>query len=173
MIAENDFYPGGVSGHATNSICLRALPWADAILDSEYPMQDPITAYTPDHMIASSCPHNFGVNISHLGFMNPDGPRCTTPAWAGRRIFATPEFRHFGIARDDVEFVGHWRNGKLVEQIGEGLLASIWKRPGAAIVEVLNYGLDPEDRQKTRQGDLTLNLAALGIPAGTRRGISA
>ena len=23
-------------------------------------------------MIALSCPHNFGVNISHLGFMNPD-----------------------------------------------------------------------------------------------------
>ena len=42
MIQENGLYPGGVSGHSTNSISLKALPFADAILDSEYPMKDPI-----------------------------------------------------------------------------------------------------------------------------------
>ena len=71
LMAENGLYPGGVSGHATHSIALRALPWTDAILDSEYAMTDPITVYTKDAMIAMSCPHNFGVNISHLGYMNP------------------------------------------------------------------------------------------------------
>ncbi len=169
LAQENDLYPGAVSGHATNSICLRALPWADAILDSEYPMQDPITVYPPDRMIAASYPGTFGVKIDHLGFMNPH--------WAGMHdsgqgggggMLTTPEFRHYGITREDVRFVPYWRNASIVKKTGQGLMTSIWRRPGAAIIAVLNYGLDPADEEKTRACDITLNLAALGIPAGAK-----
>ncbi len=72
LMQGNELYPGGISGHATNSICLRALPWTNAIIDSEYPMVDPIAVYPSDRMIAMSCPDAFGVTISHLGYMNPN-----------------------------------------------------------------------------------------------------
>ncbi len=171
IMAENNLYPGGVSGHATHSIPLRALPWADAILDSEYPMRDPITVYTKDAMIAMSCPHNFGVNINHLGFMNPVwGSLHDAGAGGSGFPFNSEPFRHFGIAADDVQFLPYWRNGKVVKPADAGVLASVWKRPGKAVVQVLNYGLDPEGKEKTRSAKLTLDLKALGVPAGARPG---
>jgi hypothetical protein len=169
LAQENDLYPGAVSGHATNSICLRALPFADAILDSEYPMQDPITVYPPDRMIAGSYAETFGVKIDHLGFMNPHWAAMHDSGMGGGGgMLTTPEFRHFGITREDVKFVPYWRNGSVVRNIAPGLKTSIWRRPGAAIIAVMNYGLDPEGQEKTRNCDITLNLAALGIPAGAK-----
>ena len=165
LMQENDLYPGGVSGHATNSICLRALPWTDAILDSEYPMPEPILTYPPDRMIALSCPHNFGVNISHLGFMNPHWAAMhDAGVGGGGGPFSSAAFRHFGISRDDVQFVPYWRNGALVKKAGPGLFVSIWKRPGAAVLAVMNYGLDPQGQEKLRPCEVTLDLQALGIP---------
>ena len=38
MMQENGIYPTGISGHATNAFCLKALPFMDAILDAEYPI---------------------------------------------------------------------------------------------------------------------------------------
>ena len=166
IMAENDLYPGGVSGHATHSIPLRAIPFTDAILDSEYPMKDPITVYSKDAMIAMSCPHNFGVNIQHLHFMNP--------AWSSLHdsagVFNTEPFRHFGIAADDVEFLAYWRNGNVIKPADPGILASAWKRPGKVVIQVLNYGLDPADAQKTRTAKMKLDLKALGVPAGVKPG---
>ncbi len=171
MMLENNQYPGGVSGHATNSICLRALPWADAILDSEYPMTDPILTYPPDRMIALSCPHSFGVNISHLGFMNPNWAVMHDAGMGGDGgVFNSQGYRHFGITADDVRFVPYWRNEAVVKKIGQGLFASVWTRPGKAVVAVINYGLDPEGQEKTRQAELTLDFKALGVPAGAKTG---
>jgi hypothetical protein len=169
LMQEHGLYPGGVSGHATNSICLRALPFADAILDSEYPMPDPISTYPADRMIAMSCPHAFGVKIDHLGFMNP--------AWAALHdagmgdsggALLSPGIRHFGIVRDDIVFVPYWRNQKLVRGLAPGVLASLWTRPGGALVEVLNYGPDAAGAERSRAAVLTLDLRALGVPADAR-----
>lgn len=171
IMAENGLYPGGVSGHATHSIALLALPWTDAILDSEYPMTDPITVYTKDSMIAMSCPHNFGVNISHLGFMNPAWSSLHDASEGGSGIpFTSEPFRHFGIAADDVVFLPYWRNGDVVKPADAGVLASVWKRPGKAVIQVLNYGLDPAGQEKTRSAKLTLDLKALGVPSGVKPG---
>ncbi|MEI6519713.1 MAG: glycoside hydrolase domain-containing protein [bacterium] len=169
LMQENDLYPGGVSGHATNSICLRALPWTDAILDSEYPMPDPITTYPPDRMIAMSHPQTFGVNISHLGFMNPHWASMhdTGAGGSGYPFNSTP-FRHFGIAASDVNFIPYWRNGNVVKKIGNGLKASIWKRSNSAVIEIMNYGLDEAGKEKTRKCELTLDLRKLGVPAGIK-----
>ena len=165
LMQETDLYPGAVSGHATHSICLRALPWADAILDSEYPMKDPITVYTKDSMIAMSCPHSFGVKIDHLGFMNPNWAALHDAGMGGSGgVFNDPEFRHFGIAASDVQFVPYWRNETVVKKVAPGLLASVWKRPGKALVEVMNYGPDAEGKEQTRSAKLTLDLRALGVP---------
>jgi len=167
MLQENDLWPGGVSGHATNSIVLKALPFADSILDSEFPMDDPIDTYPSGRMIALSCPHNFGVKIDHLGFMNP--------VWAAMHdsgtgdsggVFYDEPFLHFGIGADDVEFVPYWRNHHVVRRIGEGLIVSIWKRPGRAILGILNHGPDPRGHEKPRPCELTLDLGALGVPRG-------
>lgn len=169
IMAENGLYPGGVSGHATNSIALRALPWTDAILDSEYPMKDPITVYPMDRMIAQSCPHSFGVNINHLGFMNPAWASLHDAGEGDSGIpFNTEPFRHFGIAANDVVFLPYWRNSDVVKPADSGVLASVWKRPGKAVIQVLNYGLDPEGQEKTRSAKLTLDLKALGVPAGVK-----
>lgn len=166
LAQENNLYPGAVSGHATNSICLKALPWTDAILDSEYPMKDPITVYPPDRMIALSHPETFGVHICHLGFMNPNWAAMHDCQMGGAGgLFSTAAFRHFGITREDVEFVPYWRNKRVVKKTAQGELVSIWRRPGAAIIAVLNYGLDPEGQEKSRAGDMTLDLKALGIPS--------
>ncbi len=166
LMLENNLYPGGVSGHATNSICLRALPWTDAILDSEYPMPESILTYPPDRMIALSVPHNFGVNISHLGFMNPYWAVMHDAApGGGGGPFYSEDFRRFGISADDVEFTGYWR-GQIVKKAGQGLIASVWKRPGKAVVAVMNYGLDPAGQEKTRQCEITLDPKTLGIPDG-------
>lgn len=171
IMAENGLYPGGVSGHATHSIALRALPWTDAILDSEYPMTDPITVYTKDSMIAMSCPHNFGVNISHLGFMNPAWASLHDAGEGGSGIpFNTEPFRHFGIAAEDVVFLPYWHNADVVKPADAGVLASVWKRPGKAVIQVLNYGLDPAGKEKTRSAKLTLDLKGLGVPAGVKPG---
>lgn len=167
LMQENNLYPGGVSGHATNSICLRALPWTDAILDSEYPMTDPITVYPPDRMIAMSVPHTFGVKIDHLGFMNPNWAAMhDAGVGGGGGVFGSQAFQHFGIAADDVQFIPYWRNSQVVKKIGAGTIAAIWKRPGAAVLEVMNYGLDAEGKEQTRSGEITLDLKALGIPRG-------
>lgn len=167
MIQENNLWPGGISGHATHSISLKALPFADAILDSEYPMKDPIDAYTSDYMIALSCPHNFGVNISHLGFMNPVWPAMHDAGMGGGHggVFGLPEMLRWGVTREDVAFVPYWRNEGVVKEAAPGLLVSVWKRPGSALVGILNYGLDPEGGEKERQGRVRLDLAALGVPA--------
>ena len=74
----------------------------------------------------------------HLGFMNPNWATMhDANMGGGDDPFNTPGFRHFGIAGDDVQFVPYWRNGGIVKHIGQGLLASIWKRPGKAILEVM------------------------------------
>ena len=171
IMAENGLYPGGVSGHATHSISLRALPWTDAILDSEYPMKDPITVYTKDSMIAMSCSHNFGVKISHLGFMNPAWASLYDADEGGSGFpFTSEPFRHFGIAAEDVVFLPYWRNDKVVKPADLGVLASAWKRPGKAVIQVLNYGLDPAGQEKNRSAKMTLDLEALGVPAGVKPG---
>jgi hypothetical protein len=166
MMDENGVRAGGVSGHATNAICLKALPWASAILDSEFPMKDPITVYKKDRMIALSNPHNFGVNINHLGFMNPEWASMFDSGMGGDHgsVFDRPAFRNWGISEPDVEFTGCWQNQKIVRRIADGLLASIWQRPGSAVIEVMNYGLDPQGSEKKRACVMTLDLGALGVP---------
>jgi hypothetical protein len=165
LIQENNLYPGGVSGHSTNSICLRALPWTDAILDSEYPMKDPLSVYPSDRMIALSHPETFGVNISHLGFMHPDWAALHDASAGGSGFpFNSQEFRHFGIAAGDVRFVPYWRSQGIITPADPAVFASAWTRPGKAVVEVLNYGTDA--KEPTRSAKLTLNLRALGVPAG-------
>jgi hypothetical protein len=167
LMQEHDLYPGGVSGHATHSIALRALPWTDAVLDSEYPIKDAVTIYPKDAMIAMSCPHNFGVNISHLGPMKPTWASMFDAGMGGSGgVFNDVRMRHFGIAAEDVEFLPFWRNGGVIKMADEGMLASAWKRPGKVVIEVFNHGPDPEDAQKTRSARMKLDLEALGVPKG-------
>ena len=171
MMEENDLHPGGVSGHATNGFSLKMLPFTDAILDSEYPMADPIDVYPSERMIALSSPHTFGTNWQHLSnFMNPTWTMMHDAAAATPQgpFMASPEFMEWGISRADVEFISYWRNQEIVKQIGSGLIASIWKRPGnsgSAFIAIMNYGPDPVGQGKTRPAQLTLDLKALGVPA--------
>ena len=168
LMQETGQYPGGVSGHATNSICLKALPFADSILDSEYPMLDPISVYPSDRMIAMSFSHNFGVNISHLGFMNPTWPAMHDAVMGGLQgsIFNHQAFKHWGISRPDVEFIPYWRNQQVVTEITPGIIVSMWKRPGSVAMAVCNYGPDEEGKEKTRPFHAKLDLKALGVPSG-------
>ncbi len=167
LMQETGQYPGGVSGHATNSICLKALPFADSILDSEYPMLDPISVYPSDRMIAMSCSHNFGVNISHLGFMNPNWPAMHDAVMGGGGgVFNHQAFKHWGISRPDVEFIPYWRNGHVVKELTPGLLLSMWKRPGSVAMAVCNYGPDEAGKEQMRPFRARLDLKALGVPAG-------
>lgn len=171
LTQEYDLYPGAVSGHATHSMPLRAFPWSDAWLDAEYPIKDAATVYTKDSMIAMSCPHNFGVNISHHGHMDPRWPTLFDAGMGGSGgLFGHPAFRHFGITAEDVEFLGFWRNGKVVQPADEGLLVSVWKRPGKVVLQAFNYGLDPEGLEKTRSIRMKLDLRALGVPADAQPG---
>lgn len=166
MMQENDLYPGGVSGHSTHSFSLKMFPYVDCILDSEYPMQDSIDVYTSESMIALSCPHTFGTNIQHHGnFMNPTWPLMHDAAGGDYRgsVLAYPEFKRWGMSRADVEFIPYWRNQAVVKAITPGLIASLWRRPGSAVIAVMNYGIDPA--QPTRPANLKLDLEALGIPA--------
>lgn len=170
MMQENDAYPGGVSGHATNSFCLKAMPFADAQLDSEFPMEDSVTVYPKDRMIAMSCPHNFGTNVSHLGELDPHWAAMHDAGAGGSGYpFSAPEFRRWGITAGDVEFLPYWDN-EVVEEITPGLMATMWKRPGSVVVEVFNYGEPDEDdeEQPTRTLEATLDLDALGIPESAR-----
>jgi len=167
MMQENNRCPGGVSGHSTNGICLKALPFADSILDSEYPMKDPISVYPSERMIAGSCPHAFGVNISHLGFMNPNWPAMhDAVTGGGGGVFWHPDFLHWGIGRDDVCFVPYWRNAEAVRDLTPGVFASLWRRPGSVVLGFCNYGPDEDGKEQTRPVRMTLDLRALGVPAG-------
>jgi hypothetical protein len=171
LMQEHDLYPGAVSGHATHSMPLRAFPWCDAWLDAEYPIKDASTVYTLDSMIVMSVPHNFGVNISHHGHMDPRWASLFDAGMGGGGgCFNTPGFRHFGIAATDVEYLGFWRNGKIVQPADKGLLVSAWKRPGKVMLQAFNYGLDPEGQEKTRSIKMKLDLKALGVPANVRPG---
>ncbi len=170
LMQENGLYPTGISGHATNTIPLVALPFSDAILDSEFPMKDPITVFPMHRMIALSVPQNFGCNINHLGFMNPNWAAMHDAGMGGGHssVFDRPEWRNWGIEREDVEFIPYWRNQKQVRRIGDGLICSMWRRPRSVILGIMNYGLDKEGFEKTRPCELTLNLQALGIPQDAR-----
>ncbi|MBM4033302.1 MAG: hypothetical protein FJ291_16175 [Planctomycetes bacterium] len=167
MMQENDLYPGGVSGHATHGFSLKMFPFTDAILDSEYPMQDSIDVYPSDAMIALSCPHAFGTNIQHHGnFMNPTWPMMHDAAGAFGSWYG-PDFQRWGGSRTDVEFIPYWRNQAVVKEITPGLIASLWKRPGkagSAAIALMNYGPNPDGSEPVRAGKLTLDLKALGIP---------
>ncbi len=166
MMQENGLFPSGISGHATQTIPLVALPFSDAILDSEFPMADPITVYPSDRMIALSVPEAFGCNINHLGFMNPNWAAMHDSGMGGGHgsVFDKPEWRNWGIESEDVKFIPYWRNGNEVRIIGNGLIASIWKRKNSAVIAVMNYGLDSPGFEKNRSCELTLNLGALGVP---------
>lgn len=171
MMQENGVYPTGVSGHATNAFCLKALPWFDAMLDSEYPMKDPVAVYTPERMIAMSCPHAFGSGINHLGQMDARWAAMhdASPSGASEyrhQTFDNPAFQHWGVTFDDVQFVPYWRNDDYVRRVQPGVFASLWKRPHSVVVGVINYGPDAAGFEKKRTLALTLDLEALGIPAG-------
>lgn len=167
QMQENGIYPGGVSGHATNSICLKALPFADAILDAEYPMQDPIDVFPSERMIALSVPHSFGVTISHLGHMNVHWAAMHDANGGGSGYpFSTAAFKQWGIARGDVEFIPYWRNDHVIEESTEGVLVSMWKRPETIVFGLTNYGDGPGSDQITRPVAIDLDLQALGVPAG-------
>ncbi len=174
LMQEQGFYPNGISGHATQTIPLIALPFSQSIVDSEFPMVDPITVYPMNRMIALSCPENFGCNISHLGQMNPNWAAMhDSGGSAGGYPFEDPAFRNWGIEREDIEFVPYWRNQEVVKKIGKGLICSIWKRPsqpgggqaGSAVLEIMNYGPDPEGAERARSVEMTLDLQVLGIPS--------
>ncbi len=173
MMQENDLYPGGVSGHSTHSFSLKMFPYVDCILDSEYPMQDSIDVYTSDSMIALSCPHTFGVNIQHHGnFMNPTWPLMHDAAGGDYRgsVLAYPEFKQWGMGRDDIAFIPYWRNQAVVKEITPGLIASLWKRPGAsgsAVIALMNLGPNPDGSEPVRAANLILDLKALGVPEST------
>ena len=161
MMQENGLYPGGVSGHATHSFSLKMLPFTDALLDSEYPMTDAIDVYTSDAMIALDCPHTFGTSINHLqNFMNPTWPLMHD----GNDMFDKPGFMRWGISRSDVQFVPYWRNQAVVKELTPGLIASMWTRPGSAMIAIMNYGPDAQEQARTTK--LALDLKALGVPAG-------
>jgi hypothetical protein len=171
LFQDHGLYPGGVSGHATNAIILKSLPWTDAILDSEFSMPDPIDAYPAGRMIAMSVPHAFGTVIDHLNFMNPHwaalhdspiGGGMWFTAREGGNLFWTPQFRLFGITRDDVRFIPYWRND-IVHAQPENLLVSAWVRPGAAILSMLNHGTSDPDAPLLV--DIALDLEALGVPS--------
>jgi len=170
MMQENGLYPAGISGHATQSIPLIALPFSDAILDSEFPMEDPIDVYPAARMIALSNPETFGCNINHLGFMNPDWAALHDAGMGGGHgsVFDRPEWRNWGIERADVTFIPYWRNQRQVRHIGDGSLCSLWKRPGSVILGVMNHGPDKKGFEKSRPLALVLDLQALGIPRDDR-----
>jgi len=170
LMQDNGLYPTGISGHATQTIPLIALPFSDAILDSEFPMDDPIDVYPSARMIALSHPQTFGCNINHLGFMNPDWAGMHDAGMGGGHgsVFDRAAWRNWGIERDDVEFVPYWRNGHAVRRIGDGLICSMWKRPGSIILGILNYGPDKKGYEKSRPAELTLDLTALGVPQDAR-----
>ncbi len=171
LMQEYDLYPGAVSGHATHSMPLRAMPWTDSMLDAEYPIKDAVTVYTKDAMIAMSCPHNFGVKIDHHGHMDPRWPTMFDAGMGGSGgQFNASGFRHFGITSDDVTFLAFWRNEKAVKPADKGILVSAWKRPGKVMLQVFNYGLDAEGQEKTRSGKLKLDLQALGAPSNLEPG---
>ena len=117
----------------------------------------------------------FRSNVQHLAnFMNPTWPMMHDAACGDYRgmLLGYPEFKQWGMGRADVEFIPYWRNQAVVKQIGPGLIASLWKRPGnsgSAVVAVMNYGPDPQGQGKTRPAQLTLDLAALGVPADAIR----
>ena len=170
LMQENGVYPTGVSCHATNAFCLKALPFVDAVLDSEYPAEDYIDTYPQERMIAMSVPHNFGVGINHL--MLParwaamhDASDQGASAYK-KSTFDNPAMKHWGITLDDVEFIPYWRNEHVVNHVGDGLIASLWKRPQSLLIGVCNYGSDKDGAEQARKLALTLDLDALGIPKG-------
>jgi hypothetical protein len=83
-------------------------------------------------------------------------------------VFDRPAWRNWGIEREDVEFIPYWRNDAVMRRIGDGLICSMWKRPGSVILGILNYGPDNKGFERKRAGELTLDLAALGVPRDTR-----
>jgi hypothetical protein len=117
-------------------------------------------------MIGMSCPHAYGVNICHLGFMNPNWPAMHDAGTGGDAVvFGHADFRHWGIARDDVQFIPYWRNAAAVKELTGGVLVSLWKRPGSVVLGILNHGPDAEGAEKTRAVRVKLDLPALGVPA--------
>ena len=171
MMQEHGIYPTGVTTHATNAFCLKALPFMDAVLDAEYPSKNPIDTYSSERMIAMSVPHAFGTGINHLGQgMNHRWAAMHDASPSGvssflRRTFDHPALHHWGITQDDVEFIPYWRNQHAVKDIGDGLLTTLWKRPHAVLVGVMNHGKQGVDDNEPRELDVTLDLKALGIPA--------
>jgi hypothetical protein len=161
----NGYYPSGVSGHNTHSYVLVSYPWADAVLDSEFYMIDAIDTYPSEAMIAADCPHNWGTQVDHLGYMNPNWSMMHDGGSHMSGMAEEPEFRHWGMGRADVEFIPYWRNQAVVKEIAPGLLASVWKRQGSAVVELMNYGPDPDNAQQVRPAKVKFDLKALGVPS--------
>jgi hypothetical protein len=118
-----------------------------------------------------SCPHAFGSGINHLGQMDARWAAMhdASPSGAStyrKQTFDNPAFQHWGVTFDDVQFIPYWRNDDYVRRVQPGVFASLWKRPHSVVVGMINYGPDAAGFEKPRKLALTLDLEALGIPAG-------
>jgi len=71
------------------------------------------------------------------------------PFWIGRD--------RFGIEQDDARFVGYWEEDRAVTHERDEVFVSYWKRPGKALVLVVNRNREAVDVP------VTVNASALGL----------
>jgi len=121
-------------------------------------------------------PGTWGVNINFMneyqGRWEPEAMRKAMRAYSGAVLMhdALPTGNsgsrgpimvardRFGIASNDVSFIGYWKKDSGLACPTKGVYLAGWVKPGKVLVGVVNWG------EKT-EADVRLDLAKLGLPA--------
>ncbi len=179
LMHEHGLTPGANVTHSSNAFPLIAFPWIDAVMDGEFVFFRDATAgdsydyYLPPRMRAMAVPHNFGVSVSWMILNHVTEPQKRLrnmrtfidwhrmhDTWRCQDSRVPPDsILEWGLNDPDMEYLPYWRANHVQPQ-AEALLASVWRKPGRAIVVVFS---EDDKTAGARDVAVTIDLAALGL----------
>ncbi|MGD0090997.1 MAG: glycoside hydrolase domain-containing protein [Planctomycetota bacterium] len=173
-----------IVNHMTNN---QILPWnaaVDVAYDGEhhviYPEmgKDFMDFWTLERLF-TIVPGTWGINVNFMneyqGAWDPEAKRKAMRAYSGavlmhdalptgnsasdgsqRSIMAARD--RFGIAGDDVSFIGYWKKDSGLACPTQNVYLAGWAKPGKVLVGVVNWG-------EKAEADVRLDFKKLGLPA--------
>jgi len=178
---------GVIVNHMTNNMIL---PW-NAPVDVGYDGEDHVIYPEMDKdfmdfwtraRLFTDVPGTWGVNVN---FMNEyQGPWTAEAKLKAMRAYSGAVLMHdalptgnsatdgsqraimaardrFGIAGDDVAFIGYWKRDAGLACPTKDVYLAAWAKPGKLLLGVINWG-------EKAQADVRLDLAKLGLPAACK-----
>lgn len=180
LMGDHGLTPGANVAHSSNAFPLVAFPWVDAVLDGEFvffrdaTVGDFVNFYPSARMRAMATSHTWGPQHSWMMLNHiTDQARY----WREHRVYTDWQRLHdtwrgqdgrvppdsmldWGLNDERLVYTPYWR-ATAATGTADNLLVSAWTLPDRALLLVFNA-----DGKATRDGKVTVDQKALGLPAG-------